>query len=206
MIECLLPLSQKKMEILKYIYENQPTHLRKISAELGIHPYVVKKYVDALTSKQILVQQKAGKTILLTINRLLDGVEQIIYLIESYKQKTENKTLKNIIKNLQQQFSKNHQIRSCIVFGSYARGAATKESDVDVLFIMTNRETETELIKKLSQLSILLNLKFSPIIMTEKEFRTTLETKEPATVTLLQPSQRIIVFGIEYFVRIVIGV
>ena len=201
MIEQLLPLTKKRIDILKHLYENQPTHLRKISAELDIHPYLVKKHIDTLTAKQIVAQQPAGKTILLTINILLDGIENLLYVIEDYKQKSENKTLKNIIKSLQQQFGKNNQISSCVVFGSYARGAATKESDVDVLFIVKTKDIETALIKKASQLSTLLDLKFSPIIMTENEFKTVLETKEPTIVTLLKPSQRILVFGIEYFVR-----
>src|SRR3989344_4191555 len=201
MIEQLLPLTKKRIDILKHLYENQPTHLRKISAELDIHPYLVKKHIDTLTAKQIVAQQPAGKTILLTINILLDGIENLLYVIEDYKQKSENKTLKNIIKSLQQQFGKNNQISSCVVFGSYARGAATKESDVDVLFIVKTTDIEIALIKKASQLSTLMNLKFSPIIMTENEFKTVLETKEPTTLTLLKPSQRIIIFGIEYFVR-----
>lgn len=201
MMELLLPLSTKKMEILKYVYENQPAHLRKIAAELRIHPYIVKKHIDQLVSKKIFDQQKAGKTILLTINTLLDGIEQLLYIIENYKQKTENKPLKNIIKSLQQQFGKNNQIISFIIFGSYARGAATKESDVDVLFVVGNKNIDTALLRKLSQLGILMNLKFSPIMMTESEFKTTLKTKEPTTITLLKPSQRIVVFGIEYFLR-----
>ncbi|MBI4016663.1 MAG: nucleotidyltransferase domain-containing protein [Candidatus Aenigmarchaeota archaeon] len=204
MIEQLLPLTKKKIDILKHLYENQPTHLRKISAELDIHPYLVKKHIDTLTAKHIIAQQPAGKTILLTINTLLDGIEHILYVVEEYKQKSENKTLKNIIKSLQQQFGKNDQIISCVVFGSYARGAATKESDVDVLFIVKTNDIETALIKKASQLSTLMDLKFNPIIMTEDEFKTVLETKEPTTVTLLKPSQRIIVLGIEYFVRITV--
>jgi len=204
MIEQLLPLSKKKMDILRHLYETQPTHLRKISAELSIHPYLVKKYIDALSLKQIVAQQQAGKTILLTMNTLLDGIESILAVIEDYKQKTENKTLKNIIKGLQQQFGKNNQILVCVVFGSYARGAATKQSDVDVLFVVKTKDIETALVKKISQLSTLMDLKFSPIIMTEDEFKTTLETKEPTIITLLKPSQRIIVFGIEYFVRNVI--
>ncbi|MBI4146581.1 nucleotidyltransferase domain-containing protein [Candidatus Woesearchaeota archaeon] len=192
------------MEILKYVYETPLAHLRKIAAELNIHPYIVKRHIDTLTSKKIFDQQKAGKTILLTINTLFDSIEQLLYIIESYKQKTENKTLKITIKDLQQQFGKNSQIASCIIFGSYARGAATKESDVDVLFVVENKNIETDLIGKISQLGTLMNLKFSPIIMTKREFKTTIETKEPTTVTLLKPSQRILVFGIEYFVRNVI--
>ncbi len=201
MMDILLPLSHKKMEILKYVYENQPTHLRKIAAELNIHPYIVKRYADTFTSRKILDQQKAGKTILLTINPLLDGIEQLLYIIEGYKQRAGNKTLNSIIKSLQQQFGKNNQILSCMVFGSYARGAATKESDVDILFIVESKDIETVLIRKISQLETLMNLKFSPIMMTEGEFKAALETKEPTISTLLKPSQRIIAFGIEYFVR-----
>src|SRR3989338_6353521 len=68
--------------------KTQPTHLRKISAELGIHPFLVKKHIDTLTAKQIIVQQPAGKTILLTINTLIDGIENLLYVIEDCKQKS----------------------------------------------------------------------------------------------------------------------
>lgn len=201
MIESILPLSKKKMDILRYIYEHQSVHLRKIAAELHIHPYIVKKHIDALVSKKILVQQKAGKTILLSINILLGNSEHILYVIECYKQATEHTKLKNIIQLLQQHFSRKSKILSCIVFGSYARGAATKESDVDVLFITTDKSAKTEITKTLSQLNALMNVTFSPIIMTKDDFKIALEAKDPATVTLLKPSQHIVVLGIEYFLK-----
>jgi len=200
MIEQLLPLSEKKIEILKYLYEIDSSHIRKISSELKIHPYQTKKIIDILISNGILEQKMAGRTILLTINRLSENIEQLIYLIECYKQKIGNKLLKNIIKNLSL-FSKNEEILSCCIFGSYARGAETKESDVDVLIIVKNKNIEQEVIKKISQISTLLHLIFSPVIMDEKEFLKALEIKDPALVTLIKPRQRIIVFGIEYFLR-----
>jgi len=200
MIEKILPISEKKIEILREIYEEESTHLRKISAELKIHPYQTKKIIDRLVSDKVVEQKRAGKTILLTINRLSENIEQLIYLIECYKQKTENKILKGIIKNVSL-FYKNKEILCCCIFGSYARGAETKESDVDILFIMKNKNAEAEIAKKISQVGTLLHLKFNPVFMDEKEFLRTLEIKEPALATMLKPSQRIIIFGIEYIVK-----
>ena len=201
MIESLLPLSKNKMDILTQIYERQPTHSRKIALELKIHPYLTKKYIDNLASKQILEQQRAGRIILLTINSIQEGIEQVIYLIESYKQATDHKILKNIIKNLLEHFAQNNAILSCVLFGSYARGAATKDSDVDILFVIKNPSAQAIISKKLSQLGTLMNLNFSPVIMSEEEFHSTLTSQEPTTITLLKPSQRIIISGIEYFIR-----
>jgi len=200
MIEQLLPLSEKKIEILRYLYENESSHIRKISSELKIHPYQTKKIIDELVLNKVLEQKRAGKTIILTINKLSEKIEQLIYLIECYKQKTEDKILKNIIKNLSL-FSRNKEISGCCIFGSYARGAETKESDVDVLIVVKNKNIEQEIIKKISQLSTLLHLRFSPIIMDEKEFLKALEIKDQALITLIKPQQRIIIFGIEYFLR-----
>lgn len=201
MIDQLLPLSVKKIEILKYIYENEPVYLRKIAAELNIHPYQTKKILDTLILNKLLEQQRAGRTILLALNKLPESIEQLIYIIEDYKQKTETRLLKQIIKNLKQQFSKEIDLLTCCIFGSYARGAQTKESDVDVLFVIKNKNIEMKITKKLSQLSTLLGLEFSPIIMGEEEFLATIETHEPAMATLMKPGQRIIVFGIEYFIK-----
>ncbi len=201
MIDQLLPLSKKKLEILKFVYEKDSTHLREISSQLKIHPYQTKIIIDSLIAVKILEQKNAGKTILLSLNKLSGSVEQLIYIVEDYKQKTENKILNLIIKNLKQQFSRNNGILSCCIFGSYTRNAQTKESDIDVLFVVKNKNAKHEISKKISQLRVLLNLNFSPIILDEKEFVITLQTKEPATVTLLKPSQRIILLGIEYFIK-----
>ncbi len=200
MINQLLPLSRKKIETLRYIYENDSAHLRRISLELEIHPYQLKKIIDELVSNKILEQKKVGKTILLSLNRLSENIEQVFYLIEGYKQESENKVLKNIIKNLWI-FSKNSEILSCCVFGSYARSAETKESDVDVLFIVKNKNIGQDIIKKVSQIGTLLHLKFSPVIMDEREFLRAIEIKEPTLLTIIKPSQRIITFGIEYFLK-----
>ncbi|MBS3125391.1 nucleotidyltransferase domain-containing protein [Candidatus Woesearchaeota archaeon] len=201
MIEKLLPLSRKKLEFLKSVYENQPTHLRKVSADTKIHPYLLTKIIDSLHTAKIIEQTKAGKTILLALNKAYEDLEQVTYIIEYFKQKTDKKVLAKIIKNTKAQFSNNSEILTCCLFGSYARGAESKDSDVDLLFVVRSKEQEKEITKKLSQLGTLLNIEFSPVIMDETEFKVALSTKEPTMVTLLKPSQRTVIFGIEFFLR-----
>lgn len=201
MIEKLLPLSQKKLDFLKNVYENQPTHLRKIASENSIHPYQLKKIIDELVNAKIVEQMKAGRTHLLSFDPSFNELCQIFYVIEDYKQKTDSKVLSLIFKEVKAHFSGNKSILACALFGSYARGGQKSKSDVDLLFIVKDKAVETEITKRLSQLRVLLRLEFNPILMDEKEFEIALETRDPAMVTLLKPTQRIVIFGIEYFLR-----
>ena len=201
MIVLLLPLTKKKIEILKYLYEKEQSHLREISKNLKIHPFQTKKIIDSLVNNKILEQKKAGKTILLKINTLFDGFNQLIYIIEDYKQKVENKRLREVIKILKQKFSKNKEILACSIFGSYAREAQTKASDIDILFVIRNEVLHYEIMKAVSQFRSLFQVDINPIIFSEREFLAAVNIKDPGILTILKPSQRILVLGLEYFIK-----
>lgn len=197
MIRKLLPLTENKLKILKFIYEKKETHLQEIAKNLKIHPYSLQKTLKSI--KLVLEERKAGKTILLSLDRKMPDYFDLLLTIEDYKLKTENKDLRLLIKNLQDFFSKDKNILSCLVFGSYAREAITKISDIDLLFIVKKKDEEIS--KKCSQLSTLLSKEINPLIFNEKEFKKALKIKEPTIVSILEPSQRLIVVGKGYFLK-----
>lgn len=194
MIQKLLPLTENKLKILKFIYEKKETHLLDIAKNLNIHPYSLQKTIKTL--KPLLEERKAGRTILLKIDRNITGYMDLILLIEDYKLKTENKTLRILITKIQEQF--NNNILCCVLFGSYARNTFNEQSDIDLLFIAKKKD---EINQKISQLSILLNKEINPLILTEKEFKKAAMLKEPTIITILEPSQRIIIIGKEWFLK-----
>lgn len=197
MIRKLLPLTENKLKILRLIYEKKETYLQEIARALQIHPYSLQKTLQSL--KSVLEERKAGKTILLNLNRKMPDFPDLLLLIEDYKLKTENKDLRLLIKNLQDFFSQNKNILTCLIFGSYAREAITKNSDIDLLFIVKKKSEEIS--QKCSQLSTLLGKEINPLIFNETEFKKVLEIKEPAIVSILEPAQRIIVIGKGYFLK-----
>lgn len=201
MIEELMPLTKNKLKILRFIYETKDAYLLTISRKLKLHPFSLKRTLDNLIKNKILEPKKLGKTVSLKINPTFHDYRGLLYEIEKYKVETGNKKLKRIIKNLELQFSENKNILSCVLFGSYARGAQTKESDLDLLFLVKSIRAKSAIANKCSELSRILDVDISPVILTEKNFSISLKTKDPAMISLLKPSQRVIIIGIETFLR-----
>ena len=197
MIQKLLPLTENKLKILKFIYEKKETYLHEIAKELKIHPFSAQKSLKTL--KMLLEEKNAGKTILLSLNKNMLGYIELLSIIEDYKLKTDNRILRLVIKNLQEFFSKDKNISSCLVFGSYAREAAKESSDIDLLFVVEKKGKD--IIKKCSKLSTLLGKEINPLIFNEAGFKEALKIKEPTIAALLEPSQRLIVIGKEFFLN-----
>jgi len=200
MIGQLLPLTENKLRILKFIYEKKETHLHEIAKNLKIHPYSLQKTIKSI--KIVLEERKAGRTILLSLDNKIPGYFDLLLTIEDYKLKIENKVLRLLIKNLQEFFSKDKNMLSCLVFGSYAREAIKESSDIDLLFIVKTKDKE--ILKKCSQLSTLLGKEINPLIFDEREFKEVLKVKEPTIASILEPSQRLLVIGKEYFLKCVL--
>jgi predicted nucleotidyltransferase len=197
MIGKLLPLTENKLKILKFIYEKKAAHLQEISKALKIHPYSLQKTLKSL--KPVLEERKAGRTILLSLDKKIPDYLDLLLTIEDYKLKTENKDVRLLIKNLQDFFSQDKNILSCLVFGSYAREAITEISDIDLCFIVKKKDEDIS--RKCSGLPTLLGREINPLIFDEVEFKKALKIKEPAIVSILEPSQRIIVLGKSYFLK-----
>ncbi len=196
MIQKILPLTENKLRILTFIYEKKETHLLQIAKNLKIHPYSLQKTLKSL--KPVIEEKKAGKTILLKLDRKTSGYYDLITIIEDYRLKTENRILKMVIKIIQEQFDDGNII-CCLVFGSYARNASNEKSDIDLLFVAKKKEKGIN--RRISQLSTLLNKEISPLLFNEREFEEALQIKEPAIATITEPSQRLIVIGKEWFIK-----
>lgn len=197
MIERLLPLTKNKLEILKAIYESGEIHMLEISKKLSLHPYSVQKTL--LSLKPILEMRPSGRTVNLGIDKNLKEQMELLCIIEDYKIGSSGKKLKPLIANIETFFSKNKKILACCLFGSYARGAATEESDIDLLFVISSGDEE--ILKSCRDISAVVGKEINPVIMAEKEFILALKNKEPAIETMLVPAQRLILIGKEYFLR-----
>lgn len=201
MIEHLVPLTRNKLEILKSIYESGEIHMLEISKSLSLHPYSVQKTLSSI--KTVLETRASGRTINIRIDRKSKELMELLYIIEDYKVGSSGKRLRPIISNVETFFSGDKNILACCLFGSHARGAATTESDVDLLFVVT--AGEGDILKSCRDISAVVGREINPVIMKEKEFVVALKTREPTVETMLVPSQRLILMGKEYFLKKTVG-
>lgn len=196
MIEKLLPLTQNKLKIYATIYEAGGTHLLEVAKRLGLHPFSVQKTVSSL---KFLERKKSGRTICLKIDEQSKELIELLSVIEDYRLSTTEKGVKQIINIVRNIFSKDKNILTCCLFGSFARGGFTQKSDIDLLFVV--RLQDERILKSCRDISGVMGREISPMILKEKEFLTALKIREPAMETILVPSQRYVLIGKEYFLK-----
>ena len=95
------------------------------------------------------------------------------------------------------------EIRSIILFGSYARGGATKSSDVDLLFIIdniSNKALRQEIERECAGVMYSNNIKVSPAFADIAEFRKMLASRE-LNIGKEAKDYGLPVFGLELFGR-----
>lgn len=99
---------------------------------------------------------------------------------ELYKENLKLKTvIESLIPKLTEKFIS--EINSIILFGSYAKRKATKQSDIDLLFIVNdlgNKCLRESIERESASYQYSYNIKVSPLITDIKEFRKMLKAKE----------------------------
>lgn len=136
MIEKLFT-SKTRTRILKILLFNpgKEFHLRELSREIGITPIYVKKELVNLEELNLVLSSKRGNLNLFQINKN----SPLFSELKSIFLKTEflNEIIKKSIKRLKIDFA--------FIYGSFAKGVESKESDID-LFVV-GRLDEDELVK-----------------------------------------------------------
>jgi len=119
-----------------------------------------------------------------------------------------NSKLKIIVEPLISKLSEEYpsEILSIILFGSYAKGIATKQSDIDLMFIISDLKDKNlrEAIERESgSYQYSHNIKMSPLIANVDELRKMLKTKELNVGKEIR-GHGISLYGHELFWRIII--
>ncbi len=141
MIEDILPGNKTKVRILKSIYESEGINLTALIRKVKASPNLVLRYANTLLEYGILQENRiAGlKKVHMRIlkpnlrNEMGKAVfnfieaEKRVILLQKYK------ALKPYFDQLEELCASQNII--ILLYGSYARLAATTESDVDLLFI-----------------------------------------------------------------------
>ncbi len=141
MIEDILPGNKTKVRILKSIYESEGINLTALIRKVKASPNLVLRYANTLLEYGILQENRiAGlKKVHMRIlkpnlrNEMGKAVfnfieaEKRVILLQKYK------VLKPYFDQLEELCASQNII--ILLYGSYARLAATTESDVDLLFI-----------------------------------------------------------------------
>lgn len=187
-------MKNNTLEIIKVLIEKtgESTSIRQLSQDLRINYKNVYNIVKKLQKESLISLEKFGRAYNCILNK---KVHPLIFHAEYERRK---KLLKN--RNLQVLHEKLKSFPFsfiALIFGSYAKGDASKDSDIDLMIICEkNRERDIE-----STIS-LLPLDIHVVTLTHEEFLSMAKTKE-FSVVLEAMDNNIILIGIEDYYRLI---
>jgi len=160
----------------------------------------VHRTVNKLVKDGVIIKGKVGKSYICSLNLENEKASALIQLSEIEKREkfyTTNKELRLILEDFVNSLENQHKnIISIILFGSYAKEIATKESDIDIL-IITTKSIEIE--KTTKEIYAKYGKEISPIVMLINDFK---KQKEKAMIKEMITNHYVI-YGVEKFVDMV---
>jgi len=197
----IFPITKSRYKVLKKIYENPGINISELVRETRTAPNMIYKHINDLKNSEVIKEVEIGKNRVKKIypNLKSENGKLVFSLIEMQKKEeffVKYKSLKGPFIQLLQNLPNN--VVCILVFGSYARFSAEKESDLDLLFITTNNKTEK--IERILEESFVTFGKVSARVITINEF-----TKSKDTDTLLKQiiKEHICVFNAYKFVELI---
>ncbi len=140
-----------KLEIVLTLLQER-CHIRGIASKLGTNHMIIVRKMQELSESNVVdfVQEGKNKTYFL---KKTTEARSLVYMAENYKMlQTIEKypSLRAFIEKIQ----RDQRVRLALLFGSYAKKTANKESDVDVFIETHDKALRNELSQADSRLSL----------------------------------------------------
>ena len=149
--------SKNRIKILNFIFfEKTETHIREISRELKISASAVKREVDNLSFVGI-IKINRNKITLDENCSFLDDLKKIFIKTDF------------IAYPLKEAIGNNKKIKFALIFGSFARGGYTKESDIDLIVI--GDASLSDIIKLIGLVEEKTKRNINPVVWTLENFK-----------------------------------
>jgi len=193
-----MKLELKIVDLLARNMERRFT-INEVAKSLNEYYSFVHRTVNRLSRDDVIIKEKAGKAYLCSINL---GTEKTIALVNlsEIEKKNEfynsNKELKIILEDFVKSIESAVNAISIVLFGSYAKGTVTKESDIDILLIS---KTKAGIDKTTKEIYAKYGKEINPVIMTSEDFK---RQKDRAIIKEVIKNHYVL-YGVEKFVNLV---
>jgi predicted nucleotidyltransferase len=157
-----------------------------VSKKLKIGYRPAYNHLNTMGREGIITIEKIGHAKQCFLNLSNEKCRHLLAELDALKKEeicNENPKIKAVIENLISKLAKENisDIHSVILFGSYAKGAATKTSDIDLLFIVAdlkNKRVRESIEQESASYRYSHNIKISPLITDINEFQKMLKSEE----------------------------
>lgn len=201
MIDEIIPGNKTKLKIIKAIYENPGINLTNLIKKIKASPNLVLKYVNKLSTYGIIKEERSGGRKKIHIRNLRasfdNEIARIIYSLIEINKKLEffrkYKNIKPYFLQLDDIFK--NKTGFVLIYGSFARLAADKDSDLDILIIENLKKEE---IRRIEETFVTLHNELS--LKTESINNFLKNKNKPLYKNILK--EHIIIYGVEKFIKI----
>ena len=143
----MLHMEQKnyKLEIVNNLI-GKNWHVRGLAKHLGVNHMLLFRKFKKLYDENVLDYKQEGKNKIYFLKKTIEA-KSYVFMGENYKL---IKLLEKypFLRNITEKIQRNKKINLAVLFGSYAKGLAKKDSDIDIYVETTDKKIkrETELI------------------------------------------------------------
>lgn len=175
--------------------------INEVAKGTAEHYSFVHRVVNQLASDGVIIKTKVGNSYLCSLNVKNENTLVLIALNEIEKTKGFYKANKNpklilddFTKTVGSQFK---NVLSIVLFGSYAKGTATKASDMDILLIRGKGNIKIEKVTR--EIYAKYGKEISPVVISQQDFR------EQRNVAIIREiiENHYVLYGAENFVNLV---
>ncbi|MCJ7816992.1 MAG: nucleotidyltransferase domain-containing protein [Candidatus Aenigmarchaeota archaeon] len=173
--------------------------INELSKAIKEYYSFVHRTVSKLVKDGVISKAKAGKAYLCTLNLENEKTFALIQLGEIEKRNEfyeRNKEVKLILEDFVKSVETHPSVLSIILFGSYSKGNAAKESDIDVLILS---KSSINIEKTTKEMYAKYGKEINPILMTTSDFK---KQKDKAIIKEIINSHHVL-HGVENFAGLV---
>ncbi len=182
----------------------------EISKRLKIGYRPAYNHLTEMEKEGIIQIEKIGSSKQCKLNLASEKTKHLLQSLDIFKKENiykNNPKLKTIIEGLISKLTENFisEIHSIVLFGSYAKGIATKQSDVDIVCVVNdlkNKQLRESIKRESATYQYSHNIKISPLITDIEQLKKMLNAKELNVGKELR-DYGISVYGHEMFWRVV---
>jgi len=183
-----------KIKILEQIYLKPGIHKRELSKQLKIGMPSVDYGLQKIT--QLIKKQKAGNQINYFLDYSKEALSPALYTVEySRFERLPAKVRLSVMDFLKE--LKEKPILA-IIFGSYAKGTYTKDSDIDILLVFQNVGGYKQIENIAKKVSMKINTQLNPVYLDYNDFKESFHDPTKEFFKKLK-KEKILLIGIEWW-------
>ncbi|MFA6888100.1 MAG: nucleotidyltransferase domain-containing protein [Candidatus Woesearchaeota archaeon] len=195
MAQIVSNINNHELEIISLYLSDykREIHVREIARLLNANHRTIGLTVEKLKEKQVMNLKKIGKNNVYSLNIQNITTREYITCAESL-QKIKILEKHFFFKKLLTELSQIIETEPIVLFGSYAKGKETKESDIDILLF----KGETEIEAKIKSIAKQYNKSIQVQQATREQFETGIWEKDPLIIEIV--NNHIILNNNQFFI------